>query len=852
MEHYNDNVSPPIDCETYIPVKDSQTATASSVPLERTNSGSQINKRHTQESPTSVPAMYNRDSDTGGNGEDSSEYDTDTGERDETYYPPRHKRHDNNKKVPFVIYADLESILEKFSRAGDEGSNTRVCEKHVPFSIAYYLKCSYDDSLSKFQLYRGEDCITWFVNELLNLAYWANNIFDTVVPMDTLTQDQITDFENAVVCHICRKPFTEDDIKVKDHDHLTGNGYDSHFIIRELAKGFPGQVKLLPLNKEKYISFTKLVDNTKIQYRFIDSFRFMSSSLDKLSSYLENEKKTITRLNCSSDHEFNLLVRKGVFPYEYVDSWDKLNETILPAKPAFFSHLHNEDVTDEDYMHAVNVWNTFRLETLGQYSDLYLKTDVLLLADVFENFRQTCLSAYQLDPLYYYTAPGLAFDAMLKITQVKLELFTDIDMVMFIEKGIRGGVSQCSNRYAKANNKYMGESYDSSALTSYLIYYDVNNLYGRTMEEFLPYGEFSFVDEPNIECILNNPDDSDIGYIVDCDLDYPRELHDSHSDLPLAPEHMIPPAPNLKMYLEQGLKLVKINRVLRFKQSAWLKTYIALNTALRQASKNDFDKNFFKLMINSVFGKLMENVRKYKDVRLVTKWDGRFGARDLISKPNFHSCAIFDNDMAIIQMNKLEVFLNKPIYAGFSVLDVSKTFLYDFHYNYILKKFKNNAKLLYTDTDSLVYAFSVPDIYQCMKEDINRFDTSDFEPDNVYGIPLVNKKVPGLMKDENHGKIMLEFVGLRAKMYAYSVNPQAVVKKSKGSTSASVRQITIDDYKRALFDYKIVKRHQRLIRSKKHLVFTIKQNKIVLSPYDDKRLLHFGLTDTRPWGFNVT
>ncbi|KAK5648360.1 hypothetical protein RI129_003252 [Pyrocoelia pectoralis] len=519
--------------------------------------------------------------------------------------------------LPFVIYADLESILEKFSRAGDEGSNTRVCEKHVPFSIAYYLKCSYNDSLSKFQLYRGEDCITWFVNELLNLAYWANNIFDTVVPMDTLTQDQITAFENAVVYHICRKPFTEDDVKVKDHDHLTGkyrsaahrgcnlnfkvfhvisvvfhnlSGYDSHFIILELAKGFPGQVKLLPLNKEKYISFTKLVDNTKIQYRFIESFRFMSSSLDKLSSYLENEKKTITRLNCSSDHEFNLLVRKGVFPYEYVDSWDKLNESILPAKTAFFSHLHNEDVTDEDYMHAVNVWNTFRLETLGQYSDLYLKTDVLLLADVFENFRQTCLSAYQLDPLYYYTAPGLAFDAMLKITQVKLELFTDIDMVMLIETGIRGGVSQCSNRYAKANNKYMGESYDSSALTSYLIYYDVNNLYGRTMEEFLPYGEFSFVDEPNIECILNNPDDSDIGYIVNCDLDYPRELHESHSNLPLAPEHMIPPAPysksklkklfltlypkrnyvlhyrNLKMYLQQGLTLVKINRVIRFKQ----------------------------------------------------------------------------------------------------------------------------------------------------------------------------------------------------------------------------------------------------------------------------------------------
>ncbi|KAK5639113.1 hypothetical protein RI129_011605 [Pyrocoelia pectoralis] len=803
------------------------------------------------------------------------------------------------EKVPFVLYADLESILEKC--LDNQNSNTRMCEKHVPFSVAYYLKCSYDDSLSKFRLYRGEDCIQWFVKELQDIANWANEIFSTVVPMEPLSKEQIEAFENATVCHICKKQFLPDDIKVRDHCHFSGkfrnashqncnlnykdthiipvvfhnlSGYDSHFIIRELALNIPGEISLLPLNKERYISFSKSVENTNVKFRFIDSFRFMSSSIDKLSSYLDNEKKIITKLNCNNDDEFNLLVRKGIFPYEYIDSWDKLNESSLPPKDAFYSHLHDEGISDENYIHANKVWDTFNVQTLGQYSDLYLKTDVLLLADIFENFRLTCLRAYQLDPLHYYTAPGLAFDAMLKITQVKLELFTDIDMAMFIERGIRGGVTQCSNRYAKANNKYMGHNnYDPSVQTSFLIYYDVNSLYGKTMGEFLPYGEFSFVDEPDIESILNNPDDSDIGYIVDCDLDYPPELHESHSDLPLAPEHMIPPSSksklkkllltlypkrnyvlhyrNLKMYLEQGLRLVKLNQVLRFKQSPWLKKYIDLNTMLRQASKNEFDKNFFKLMINSVFGKLMENVRKYKDVRLVTQWGGRYGARSMIAQPNFNSCTIFDKDMVIIEMNKLEVFLNKPIYAGFSVLDVSKTFLYDFHYNYILKKFKNNAKLLYTDTDSLVYDFSVPDIYECIKEDIDRFDTSDYDPDNVYGIPLVNKKVPGLMKDENNGKIMLEFVGLRAKMYAYSLEGK-VVKKSKGSTSASVKQITIEDYKKALFDFKITKRHQHLIRSKKHLVFTIKQDKVVLNPYDDKRVRRFGSTNTRPWGFNAT
>ncbi|XP_031342987.1 uncharacterized protein LOC116180481 [Photinus pyralis] len=631
------------------------------------------------------------------------------------------------------------------------------------------------------------------------------------------------------------------------------SGYDVHFIIRELATGvIPGEIKLLPVNKEKYISFTK----------------FMSSSIDKLSSYLENDKKTLIRLHSDNANEFGLLTRKGIFPYDYVDSWERLNELELPPRDAFFSNLKNEAVSEADYEHALNVWNTFNIKTLGDYSDLYLKTDVLLLADIFENFRNTCIETYRLDPLHYYTAPGLAFDAMLKVTGVKLELLTDIDQLMFIEKGIRGGITQCSTRYAKANNPFM-KDYNSDLDTTYLLYLDINNLYGATMCNFLPFGEFSFVEDIENLDILNHPDDADVGYIVDCDLDYPSELHESDSDFPMAPEHMIPLNSkfkklmltlypkreyvvhyrNLKIYVQHGLKLVKINRVLQFKQSPWLKKYIELNIGMRQRAKNEFDKNFYKLMINSPFGKLMENVRKYKEVHLLTKWGGRYGARAYISKPNFHSCTIFDKDMVIIEMNRLEVFFNKPIYAGFAVLDISKTFLYDFHYNYVLKKFqKSSAKLLYTDTDSLIYAFNVPNIYEIIKEDIHRFDTSDYDPENEFGIPLVNKKIPGLMKDENHGRIMTEFVGLRAKMYSYEVDGK-LIKKSKGSTSSSMRDVTIDDYKRSLFNIVTIKKEQNLIRSKKHAVYTLKQNKVVLSPHDDKRVICANRIDTRPWGY---
>ncbi|KAK5644575.1 hypothetical protein RI129_005875 [Pyrocoelia pectoralis] len=767
------------------------------------------------------------------------------------------------EKVPFAIYADLESILAKCDDTFDNANATLYQQRHLPFSIALYLKCSYDDSQSKFLAYRGADCITWFVNQLRDIAFRCNSIFDDIVPMETLSPAQIQSFDSATHCHICEKPFLENEIKVRDHSHLGKgeyrgpahrgcnlnfqdshaipvvfhnlSGYDSHFLIRELATGIP----------------------------------------DKLSSYLGNEMKTITRSHSNNDVEFNLLTKKGVFPYEYVDSWERLSETELPHKDAFFSQLRNEGVSDDEYAHALTVWNTFSIDNLGQYADLYLKTDVLLLADIFENFRSTCIRTYELDPLHYFTAPGLAFDAMLKMTQIRLELMTDIDQIMFIEAGIRGGVTQCSTRYAKANNKYMGERYDPNVAPSYLMYFDINSLYGVTMCEPLPYGDFSFVEDFENLDILNHPDDADIGYIVECDLDYPEELHRLHSDLPLGPEHMVPSGSklkkllltlypkrnyivhyrNLKLYLKHGLRLAKIHRVLRFKQSSWLKKYIDLNTLMRQQSRNVFDKNFYKLMINSVFGKLMENVRKYRDVRLVTRWEGRHGARELISKPNFHSCTIFDKDMVIIEMNRLEVFLNKPIYAGFAVLDVSKTFLYDFHYDYVLPKFGTDAKLLYTDTDSLIYNFTVPDIYQSVKEDIHRFDTADYARDNVFGIPLVNKKVPGLMKDENNGAIMLEFVGLRAKMYAYRVRSDddddhdKIVKKSKGSTAASIKKITVEDYKNSLFNETIVKSHQHLIKSKDHSVFTIKQHKVVLSPHDDKRMISLNHIDTRPWGY---
>ncbi|XP_015125084.1 uncharacterized protein LOC107046880, partial [Diachasma alloeum] len=476
------------------------------------------------------------------------------------------KNYKYKETVPFVIYADLECILESIN--GDDNGNEdgMLRQKHIPHSVAFYLKCSFNDDLSKFKLKRDPQCIKWLVEELQDIGLMVNDYLRTVIPMEKLSIERKQEFQSAEVCHICEKSFISTDVKHRDHCHFTGSyhgaahagcnlnyknshdipvifhnlsGYDAHFLIKDLARDFSGAIELLPINKEKYISFRKHIPGTKVYLRFIDSFRFMASSLEKLASYLSDSDKQITRRYYNNDEEkFSLLMRKGVFPYEYVNSWERLEELNLPEKDYFHSTLKNQGISDEDYAHQV--WMTFKLSTLGEYSDLYLQTDVLLLVDIFENFRKSCTSVYQLDPLHYYTAPGLAFDAMLKCTNVEIELFTDVEKLLFIEKGIRGGVAQCVNRYAHANNRYM-DNFEADKPESYLMYYDVNNLYGAAMSRHLPYGSFEWVDLNEEFDVLKISDDSPIGYFLEVDLSYPRELYYLHSDLPLCPEHFVPP-----------------------------------------------------------------------------------------------------------------------------------------------------------------------------------------------------------------------------------------------------------------------------------------------------------------------
>ena len=285
------------------------------------------------------------------------------------------------------------------------------------------------------------------------------------------------------------------------------------------------------------------------------------------------------------------------------------------------------------------------------------------------------------------------------------------------------------------------------------------------------------------------------------------------------------------------MKLTKVHRVLGFDQSPWLKTYIDFNTEKRKNARNDFEKDFFKLMNNSVFGKTMENLRKRVNVKLV---NNPKQLKKLTANPLFDYIRIFDENLVGVNMKKPSLYLNRPIYVGFCILDLSKVLMYDFHYHVIKQKYGNQATLLFTDTDSLCYNIKTEDIYQDMFQDQDLYDTSEYSRDHpLYS--TVNKKVLGKMKDETHGLPIEEFVGLRPKMYSilYTECNKPVEKKTAKGIAKHVtkRHIRHAHYRDCLFEKKRTIANMKQLRSYKHQIYTVNLNKIGLSPYDDKRFI---------------
>jgi hypothetical protein len=543
------------------------------------------------------------------------------------------------------------------------------------------------------------------------------------------------------------------------------------------------------------------------------------------------------------------------------------------------------------------------------YHLTYLKCDVLLLADVFENFRSTCIKYYKLDPANYISIPGLAWDALLYKTKIELDLISDVSILNMMEDMKRGGLCFVgSKRHVVANNKYL-PNHDTTKPESFLMYWDCNNLYGKAMCDLLPYKNLRYSNE-TLEQILLTPDDAEEGYIIRCNIKYPKHLHNKFRQFPPCPENLVPDIEwfsdyqkmvgektniikngkfkgtpkliphlfehknyvlhykNLKFIKDLGVEIEMVGQPLKFEQKAWMEPYITFNTNMRKEAKNDFEKDFFKLMNNAVFGKTMENVKNRIDIHPTTN---NKNAIKWFSKSHFKQSKCI-NGLHLIEMFKKEIVYDKPLYVGSTILDLSKLCMMDFHYNVIHKNFDGKYELVYSDTDSLIYHIFHDDIYEWSKENKEYFDFSDsLRPDLQDD---TNKKVLGKFKDEINSLPIQEVTALNPKVYSIvhqnlkkdiqkKINKKLITfndikpldfemknkKTCKGVSKVVVdKEINNDDYKNVLNTNSILRKDVISIRSFNHEVFTTLENKVALTSFYDKMRLESPI-ECVPFGY---
>ena len=519
---------------------------------------------------------------------------------------------------------------------------------------------------------------------------------------------------------------------------------------------------------------------------------------------------------------------------------------------------------------------------------LYLLCDVLHLSDIFESFRDQCVDYFQLDPAHYFSGPHFTYDAFLRHSGIQLELLTDVNQYFFLEKGIRGGLSMVAKRYSKANNPHV-LGYDSSRPAVYIIDLDSNNLYGKAMQDYLPYGGFRWMnqEELTLENIMNIPAEGHEGCFVDCTLDYPVALHDLHADYLLAPvktkityDKLSPYAQflcgmhglkstlnsekllmtferrsfyvlhyrNFQLYVKLGMEVVAIHSALAFCQAPFMKSYVELNSAKKAKTTNKFDSDFYKLAVNSLFGKTIENPEKSTKVKLC------HSQRELeknIGHFSFKHSKIINKNLVGVEMKNSFVKMNKPFYVGKAVLELSKFHMYNFHYNVMKPVFDDRIQLLYTDTDSLLYKIHSTDPYPELAQagQIGWFDFSNFPTEHPHHDDS-NKHVPGLFKDECNARLIREFVGLHSKMYSISIEgSKKEVKVAKGVKKSVIENnLKFSNYPECLLCEQSYEHDFKCIHSSRHSVHTLVMKKKTLSSFDDKRFL-LNMMHSIPYGY---
>ena len=816
---------------------------------------------------------------------------------------------------PFTMYADIECLLSKPS------ATDKYLQKHVPISVGSYLTSTIRQNViptNSVKIDQGVNCIESFCHYLDTLVHdiYKFNMQNCYKPKNKNSFYQ-SQFDNAKSCTYCKASFSDSNPKVWHHNHVSGDfiaticqpcntkirqplrtlpvifhnlkNYDMHSLcIMGFSKMPEWELDPIATTAEKYVTLTARVvvgkkengENILFCVRFIDSYQFLTASLDNLAKSISNEQKLHTLALLKSHHSLQkeTIFTKGIFPYSFLDHESMLDYIGLPPIEEFFDTLTNSiNITEADYARAHLAYIQFGCQNFGDYMRAYLKLDVLLLADIFETFRRNSLIEYDLDPVNFVTLPQYSFAAAFNNQSV--DLITDVNQYRFFEEAIRGGMTFINTHLVTANNLYINSNSNSD---TYLAYWDANNLYGNSLRQKLPVSDFQWVDQAELPFIdwKNLDCDSDICYFVKVDLDYPLEIQDLTCDYPFAPErgiiepYMLTPymkqqwanrselrgqsstfhtekklllsvtnkkeyvvhAKLLKFYLEKGLILTKVHEAIRFKQRELFRSYIDKNSAKRAAAQSAFEKDLYKLLNNALFGKTMENVRGRKKFKLVNS-DVKMVAQ--CSKPQYLRSRMFSADLTLVEHANFLVELNKPIFVGAAVLDLSKLIMYDLRYNKLAKyesQFQCKIDVIGGDTDSIFCKISGVDLYKTLHPAMLQdglLDTSNYPADH----PLYSDKYKaklGCIKDECAGQVIEEACLLKPKCYSLKTSDGSK-KTAKGVQRCVREKFTHEDYVLVWRMQSEVARSVRRFQSKNHEIFTIEQQKWALSATDTKR-----------------
>ena len=471
---------------------------------------------------------------------------------------------------------------------------------------------------------------------------------------------------------------------------------------------------------------------------------------EALLNYIgENDLKI---LKTGFPDKWNYSTKKLAHPFEFLNSIEDYQKPVNSLKKEdFFSKLKNGYPDDEEIERTKEIIKLFNIENGEELTEIYLKTDVLLLACVFEKLINISINEYDINPLYCVSLPGYTWQCGLRCTGKDPQTLQDRDMILLLENNIRGGISSV-----------MGDRYIQSDENKNILYIDAKNLYGHSMSEPLPYDESKFDNNVKLEDILSTPDDKDIGYFFEVNLKYHDNIKEKTKHFPFAPvnkkinpddfsdfmKEIIPDTYTqmkklicdcsdkenylihyrmVKFYIRHAMIVEKVHNIISFKQSRWLEKYISYNTQKRKKAKKDFEKDFYNLLNNAFYGKTMENVQKRLKIKIFKKDDYREIIKQQ-SKLTFNGIHKSYENCDSYTFKQNEVLMDKPIYLGFSALELSKLLMYETYYDKLQPYFgRENIQLHYMDTDSFVLSVNTKDIIKDLKNLEDKFDFSNLD-----------------------------------------------------------------------------------------------------------------------------